>query len=397
MPTISQRGTTLPSSPIRKLVPLANAAKRSGVKVYHLNIGQPDLPTPQKGLDALKAVDRKTLEYSPSEGILSFREKLVGYYARFGVKVSPEEIIVTTGGSEAILFCFMACLDPGDEILMLEPVYANYISMAQTAGAVVKTVTARIENGFALPPIEDFEKAITPRTRAILLCNPSNPTGTVYTREELLQLKELVLRHNLFLFSDEVYREFVYGAEPVESALTLGIPDHVVVIDSVSKRYSECGIRVGMLVTHNKQVHDTVMKLCQARLSPPLLGQLVAEASIEGVEDYARECFEEYKARRDFFIEGLNKIPGVFSPVPEGAFYTVASLPVEDAEDFCRWLLTDFREGGETVMMAPAAGFYSTPGLGRNQVRMAYVLKREDLARALYLLQTALKIYNQGK
>ena len=397
MPFVSRRGTTLPSSPIRKLVPLANAAKLSGVKVYHLNIGQPDLPTPQKGLDALRAVDRKTLEYSPSEGLLSLREKLVGYYARFGVEVTTDQIIVTTGGSEAILFCFLTCLDPGDEILMLEPVYANYISMAQSAGAVVKTVTAHIENGFALPPVAAFEEAITPRTRAILLCNPSNPTGTVYTQAELLQLKELALRHNLFLFSDEVYREFVYGSEPVLSALSLGLPDHVVVIDSVSKRYSECGIRVGMLVTHNKEVHDAVMKLCQARLSPPLLGQLVAEASIEGVEEYAKACYDEYKARRDFFIEGLNKIPGVFSPMPEGAFYTVASLPVEDAEDFCRWLLTDFSLDGETVMMAPAAGFYSTPGAGRNQVRMAYVLRREDLARALFLLEEALKVYNKGK
>ena len=397
MPFVSRRGTTLPSSPIRKLVPLANAAKLSGVKVYHLNIGQPDLPTPQKGLDALRAVDRKTLEYSPSEGLLSLREKLVGYYARFGVEVTTDQIIVTTGGSEAILFCFLACLDPGDEILMLEPVYANYLSMAQSAGAVVKTVTAHIENGFALPPVAAFEEAITPRTRAILLCNPSNPTGTVYTQAELLQLKELALRHNLFLFSDEVYREFVYGSEPVLSALSLGLPDHVVVIDSVSKRYSECGIRVGMLVTHNKEVHDAVMKLCQARLSPPLLGQLVAEASIEGVEEYAKACYDEYKARRDFFIEGLNKIPGVFSPMPEGAFYTVASLPVEDAEDFCRWLLTDFSLDGETVMMAPAAGFYSTPGAGRNQVRMAYVLRREDLARALFLLEEALKVYNKGK
>ena len=397
MPFVSRRGTTLPSSPIRKLVPLADAAKRSGVKVYHLNIGQPDLPTPQKGLDALRAVDRKTLEYSPSDGLLSLREKLVGYYARFGVEVTTDQIIVTTGGSEAILFCFLACLDPGDEILMLEPVYANYISMAQSAGAVVKTVTAHIENGFALPPVAAFEEAITPRTRAILLCNPSNPTGTVYTKAELLQLKDMALKHNLFLFSDEVYREFVYGSEPAESALSLGLPDHVVVIDSVSKRYSECGIRVGMLVTHNKEVHDAVMKLCQARLSPPLLGQLVAEASIDGVEEYAKACYDEYKARRDFFIEGLNKIPGVFSPMPEGAFYTVASLPVEDAEDFCRWLLTDFRLDGETVMMAPAAGFYSTPGAGRNQVRMAYVLRREDLARALVLLEEALKVYNKGK
>ena len=395
MPDISARGTLMPSSPIRKLVPLADAAKREGVKVYHLNIGQPDLPTPQKGLDVLKRIDRTTLEYSPSEGILPLREKLAGYYARFGVEVSPSDIIVTCGGSEAILFSFLACLNPGDEIIMLEPVYANYISMAEIAGVQVKTVTSRIEDGFSLPPASAFEEAITERTRGILLCNPSNPTGALYTEEELLQIKEIVLKYNLFLFSDEVYREFVYNGVPFVSAMHLGIPEHVVMIDSVSKRYSECGIRVGMLVTLNKEVRAAVMKLCQARLSPPLLGQLVAEASIEGTEDYARACFEEYKSRRDFFIERLNRIPGVFSPKPEGAFYTVASLPVKDAEDFCRWLLTDFRDGGETVMMAPAAGFYATPGLGMNEVRLAYVLKKEDLARALELLEKALKVYNR--
>ena len=393
MPDLSLRGMQMPSSPIRKLAPLAYAAKKEGVKVYHLNIGQPDLPTPQKALDALRKIDRKTLEYSPSDGYPGLRNKLVGYYKKFGAEVTPEEMIVTTGGSEAILLGFMACLNPGDELIMVEPGYANYISFAQTAGVVVKTVTAHIEDGFALPPVEAFEKAITPRTKAILLCNPSNPTGYVFTPEELQQIKDIVVRHDLFLFSDEVYREFVYNGKPYQSALTLGIPEHVIMIDSVSKRYSECGIRIGMLVTHNKAVHDTVMKYCQARLSPPLLGQIVAEASIEGTEAYAKECFEEYKARRDFFIKGLNQIPGVYSPMPEGAFYTVASLPVEDAEAFCRWLLTDFRLNGETVMMAPAAGFYSTPGLGRNQVRMAYVLKEEDLAKALEILKAALALY----
>ena len=393
MPELSLRGMQMPSSPIRKLAPLANAAKKEGVKVYHLNIGQPDLPTPQKALDALKCIDRKTLEYSPSEGYPGLRNKLVPYYAKFGVNVTPDQIIVTTGGSEAILLGFMACLNPGDELIMVEPGYANYISFAKTAGVVVKTVTANIRDGFALPPVEAFEKAITPKTKAILLCNPSNPTGYVYTPEELQQIKDIVLRHNLFLFSDEVYREFVYNGKPYLSALALGIPEHVIMIDSVSKRYSECGIRIGMLVTQNQQVHDTVMKYCQARLSPPLLGQIVAEASIEGTEEYSRACFEEYKARRDFFIKGLNEIPGVFSPMPEGAFYTVASLPVEDAEAFCRWLLTDFRLNGETVMMAPAAGFYSTPGLGKNQVRMAYVLKEEDLAKALGILKAALEAY----
>lgn len=385
----------MPSSPIRKLAPLANAAKKQGVKVYHLNIGQPDLPTPPQALEALRHVDRKTLEYSPSDGYSSLREKLVGYYKKYNINVTPEEIIVTCGGSEAILLGLFTCLDPGDELIMVEPGYANYISFAKTAGVVVKTVTSHIENGFALPPVDDFEKAITPRTKAILLCNPSNPTGYVYTPEELQRIKEIVVKHDLFLFSDEVYREFVYNGKPYLSAMSLGIPEHVIMIDSVSKRYSECGVRIGMLVTHNKNVHDTVMKFCQARLSPPLLGQIVAEASIEDTEDYSRECFEEYKARRDFFIQGLNQIPGVYSPTPEGAFYTVVNLPVADAEDFCRWLLTDFRLNGETVMMAPAAGFYSTPGLGKNQVRMAYVLKIEDLEKALTILKIALETYNK--
>ena len=395
MPKISDLGARMPSSPIRKLAPLATAAKKQGVKVYHLNIGQPDLPTPPQALDALKHVDRKTLEYSPSEGYSGLREKLVGYYRRYNIDVTPDEIIVTCGGSEAILLGLLSCLDPGDEIIMVEPGYANYISFAKTAGVVVKTVTSHIEDGFALPPVDAFEKAITPKTKAILLCNPSNPTGYVYTPEELQRIKEILVKHDLFLFSDEVYREFVYNGKPYLSALSLGIPEHVVMIDSVSKRYSECGVRIGMLVTHNKSVHDTVLKFCQARLSPPLLGQIVAEASIEGTEDYARQCFDEYKARRDFFIQGLNAIPGVYSPTPEGAFYTVVNLPVADAEDFCRWLLTDFRLNGETVMMAPAAGFYSTPGLGRNQVRMAYVLRKEDLAQALKILAAALEAYNK--
>ena len=383
----------MPSSPIRKLAPLANEAKKQGVKVYHLNIGQPDLPTPQQGLDALGRIDRKTLEYSPSEGYPFLRDKLVKYYAKFGINVTPAEIIVTTGGSEALLFSFMACMDPGDEMIMVEPGYANYISFAKTAGVKVVTVTSKIEDGFALPSMEAFEKAITPRTKAILLCNPNNPTGYVYSPAELQRLKELVVKYNLFLIADEVYREFVYSGQPYQSAMTLGIPDNVILVDSVSKRYSECGIRIGMLVTHNKLVHDTVMKYCQARLSPPLLGQIVAEASIEGTEVYAKECFDEYKARRDFFIKGLNEIPGVYSPKPEGAFYTVVKLPVTDAEDFCRWCLTDFRLNGETVMMAPAAGFYSNPELGKNQVRMAYVLKIEDLAKALEVLKAALIKY----
>ena len=401
MPQLSERGRVLPASPIRKLVPFADAAKKRGVKVYHLNIGQPDLPTPQKALDALKHIDRTTLEYSPSQGIASLREKLVGYYGRFGIKVGTDEIIVTTGGSEALLFSFFACLNPGDEIIMTEPSYANYLSFAQTAGLVVKTVTSHIENGFALPPIAEFEKIITPKTKAILICNPNNPTGYLYSKEELETLREIVLRHDLFLLSDEVYREFVYTDAPYVSALTLeGLRENVIVIDSMSKRYSECGTRVGMVVTHNREVYSTIMKYCQARLSPPLLGQIVAEASIEGTEDYAKECYDEYIARRNFFIDGLNRIEGVFSPMPNGAFYTVVKLPVENAEDFCSWCLTDFayRETPdaqpETVMMAPAAGFYSDRELGRQQVRMAYVLNIHDLGRALKVLEAAIKAYN---
>ena len=403
MPGISERGNKIPASPIRKLTPFADATKSRGTKVYHLNIGQPDLPTPKKALDALKAIDRTTLEYSPSNGYKPLRDKLVRYYDKFGVKVSESEIIVTAGGSEALLLTFMTCLNPGDEIIMTEPGYANYISFAVTAGVTIKTVTSRIEDGFALPSVEDFEKAITPRTKAILICNPNNPTGYLYSEEELYRLRDIVRDHDLYLISDEVYREFRYTDEPYLSALCLeGIEENVIVVDSVSKRYSECGIRIGMIVSHNADVMKTVMKFCQARLSPPLLGQIVAEASIEGTEEYSKACFEEYLSRRDFFIEGLNKIPGVYSPMPRGAFYTVASLPVDDAEDFCKWCLSEFSykdaktpEGftGETAMMAPAAGFYSTPGLGRNQVRMAYVLKKEDLSRALTVLEKALEAY----
>ena len=405
MPGISQRGIQIPASPIRKLTPFADSAKAKGTKVYHLNIGQPDLPTPAKALEALRRIDRTTLEYSPSNGIKSLRDKLTGYYSKFGINVSESQIIITSGGSEALLLTFMTCLNPGDEIIMTEPGYANYISFAMTAGVTIKTVTSKIENGFALPSVEDFKEAISPRTKAILICNPNNPTGYLYSEEELFRLRDIVKEHDLFLISDEVYREFRYTDEPYLSALCLpGIEENVVVVDSVSKRYSECGIRIGMIVSHNASLLSAVMKFCQARLSPPLLGQIVAEASIEGTEEYSKECYEEYLGRRDFFIDGLNKIPGVYSPMPKGAFYTVASLPVEDAEDFCKWCLSEFSykdadtpEGfsGETVMMAPAAGFYSTPGLGKNQVRMAYVLKKEDLARALIVISKALEEYNR--
>ena len=395
MPEISVRGHEMPSSPIRKLSPLANEAKARGVKVYHLNIGQPDLPTPQVALDSLKNIDRTVLEYSPSPGFLSLREKLARYYGKFNISLSPDDIIVTSGGSEAVLFAFLACLNPGDEIIIPEPAYANYMAFAISAGAVIKTVTSTIETGFALPPVEEFEALITPRTKAILICNPNNPTGYLYTRAEMNRIRDMVKKYDLYLFSDEVYREFIYTGSPYISACHLeGIEDNVVLIDSVSKRYSECGIRIGALVTRNTQVRDAVMKLCQARLSPPLLGQIVAEASIEGTEEYASQMYEEYVERRKCLVDGLNRIPGVYSPIPMGAFYTVARLPVEDAEDFCAWCLRDFNYEGETVMMAPAGGFYSTPGLGKDEVRIAYVLNKEELQRALVVLDKALEMYN---
>lgn len=385
----------MPSSPIRKLTPLANDAKARGIKVYHLNIGQPDLPTPQKALEALKHVDRNVLEYSPSAGFLSLREKLADYYRKYRIDLTPDDIIVTSGGSEAVLFAFLACLNPGDEIIVPEPAYANYMAFAVSAGAVIKSVPSSIETGFALPPVEEFEKLITDRTKAILICNPNNPTGYLYTRSEMNQIRDIVKKHDLYLFSDEVYREFIYTGSPYISACHLeGIEQNVVLIDSVSKRYSECGIRIGALVTKNAELRKTVMKFCQARLSPPLIGQLVAEASIEDTDEYSAEVYEEYVARRKCLVDGLNRIPGVYSPIPMGAFYTVAKLPVDDADKFCAWCLSDFSYEGETVMMAPASGFYSTPGLGKDEVRIAYVLKKEDLQRAIFLLEKALEAYN---
>ncbi len=389
----------MPSSPIRKLAPYATAAEDRGVKIYHLNIGQPDIPTPKKAIDALRKITRTTLEYSPSQGYLSVRQAFSRYYSRYGIDVDPEEIIITAGGSFALLFSFMSCLDPGDEIIVPEPSYANYFSFAKSVGAVVRPVTSTIEDGFALPPVEEFEKLVTPRTKAILICNPNNPTGGLYSPEEMERLRDIVLKHDLFLLSDEVYREFIYDGAPYRSALSLkGVEDNVIVIDSVSKRYSECGIRIGMMVTRNPVLRAVMMKFCQARLSPPLLGQIVAENSVDGTEEYQKEVYEEYVSRRNFLVEGLNKIPGVFTNLPRGAFYTIARLPVDDTEDFCKWCLTDFRytgvfPGGETVMMAPASGFYATPGLGRNEVRIAYVLNKEDLARALDVLERALGQY----
>lgn len=394
MPTISQRGIAMPASPIRKLVPLANKAKAKGTVVYHLNIGQPDLATPEVALRAAHNLDRKVLEYSPSEGILSFREKLVGYYQKFNIDVCTDDIIITTGGSEAVFFSFMACLDPGDEIIVPEPAYANYMAFAISCGAVIKTIASTIDEGFALPSVEKFEALITPRTKAILICNPNNPTGYLYTRKEMNQIRDLVKKYDLFLFSDEVYREFCYTGAPYISAFHLeGIENNVILVDSVSKRYSECGIRIGALITKNKQVRENVMKWCQARLSPPLIGQLMAEASLDTPEEYMREVYDEYVERRKFLIDGINRIPGCYSPIPMGAFYTVASLPVDDADKFCAWCLEDFDYEGQTIFMAPASGFYTTPGLGKNEVRLAYVLKKQDLAKALLVLEKALEAY----
>lgn len=410
---ISQRGIEMPASPIRKLAPLAYLAEDQGVKIYRLNIGQPDLPTPQKALDVLKSIDRTTLEYSPSQGYRSLREALVSYYDRYQIKLHADEIIITSGGSEAVLFAFMSCLNPGDEIIVPEPAYANYMSFAISAGAVIRTVATTIDEGFCLPKVEKFEELINERTKAILICNPNNPTGYLYTQKEMRQIRDLVKKYNLYLFSDEVYREFIYTGSPYISAMHLeGIEQNVVLIDSVSKRYSECGIRIGALITKNKAVRETVMKFCQARLSPPLIGQIIAEASIEGTEAYSREVYEEYTERRKCLIDGVNRIPGCYTPIPMGAFYTVAKLPVDDAERFCAWCLEEFRYSddktatmhisssnpqtpiGETIMMAPAAGFYTNPELGKDQVRLAYVLCKDDLRRAIMILEKALEAYN---
>ncbi|MBO4369937.1 MAG: pyridoxal phosphate-dependent aminotransferase [Paludibacteraceae bacterium] len=394
MPQTSARGQIMPQSPIRKLVPLADKAKERGVKVYHLNIGQPDLQTPQVALDAVRKIDRKILEYSPSDGIKSLRVRLTDYYKRFNINVEPSDIIVTSGGSEAVNFAFMACLDPGDEIIVPEPAYANYTAFAISAGAVIKPIVSTIDEGFALPSVEKFEEQITPRTKGILICNPNNPTGYLYTKDEMNKIRDLVKKYDLYLFSDEVYREFCYTGAPYISAFHLkGIEENVVLFDSVSKRYSECGIRVGALVCKNKAVKESVMKFCQARLSPPLLGQIVAEASIDTPEEYMLDMYNEYVERRKFLIDGLNRIPGVYSPIPMDAFYTVARLPIDDCDRFCAWLLSDFQYEGQTVMLAPASGFYTMNTMGRNEVRLSYTLKKEDLAKALFVLGKALEVY----
>lgn len=386
----------MPESPIRKLAPLADKAKARGVKVYHLNIGQPDIKTPAIALEAVRKIDRDILEYSPSDGFKSLRLRLAEYYRTFNIDVAFDDIIVTTGGSEAVSFAFMSCLDPGDEIIVPEPAYANYTAFAIGAGAVVKPVVSSIDDGFALPPIEKFEELITEKTKGILICNPNNPTGYLYTRKEMNLIRDLVRKYDLYLFSDEVYREFCYTGAPYISAFHLdGIEDNVILIDSVSKRYSECGIRIGALVTKNKEVRKTVMKFCQARLSPPLLGQIAAEASMDAPKEYMAEVYDEYVERRKFLIDGLNRIPGVYSPIPMGAFYTTARLPIDDSDRFCAWLLSDFEYEGCTVMMAPGSGFYTDPNYGKDEVRIAYVLNKEDLKHALVVLGKALEVYNK--
>jgi len=393
MLTISQRGQQMPASPIRKLVPFAEGAKKKGVKVYHLNIGQPDIETPKMALDAVRNFDFKVLEYSHSAGNESYRRKLATYYKRNGIYVDYQQIIVTTGGSEAILFGFMSCLDAGDEVIIPEPFYANYNGFAVAANVVVKPLTSYIENGFALPPVSEFEKLITPKTRAIVICNPNNPTGWLYNREEMERLKEVVIRHNLYLFSDEAYRDFCYSGEHLSAMNLKGAEENVVMMDTISKRYSACGGRIGALVTRNQAVLDTVMKFAQARLSPPSFAQILGEAATDLPDDYFNATKAEYLKRRDVLVSRLNRIPGVFCPNPGGAFYAMAKLPVDDTDIFCQWLLESFAYKNQTVMLAPAAGFYGTKGLGKQEVRLAYVLNSEDLEKAMDVLENALQEY----
>ncbi len=394
MPKISTKGYLMPASPIRKLVPYSEVAKSKGRKVYHLNIGQPDIETPVGAMDALKNTNIKVVEYSHSAGMISYRKKLVEYYKKCDIDINENQIIVTNGGSEGILFAFMTCLDPGDEAIIPEPFYANYNGFAITAGIIVKPVKSNIENGFALPPIAEFEKLITPRTKAIMICNPNNPTGYLYSKAELEELCSLVFKYDLYLFSDEVYREFCYDGEEHFSVMNLrGIDNNVILLDSVSKRYSACGARVGTLITRNKEIYDTVMKFAQARLSPPTFGQVLSEAAIDTPQSYFDNVMSEYIARRNIVVEAINKIPGCFCPKPKGAFYAVARLPIDDSDKFCQWLLEDFEYNMQTVMLAPATGFYSTLGLGKDEVRISYVLKVDDLKMAMKCLEEALKVY----
>lgn len=384
----------MPASPIRKLVPFSEAAKKAGKHVYHLNIGQPDIASPKVALDAVRNMDISVLEYSHSAGFESYRIGLANYYEKNGIHLTKDEIIITTGGSEALIFGFMTCFDPGDEVIIPEPFYANYNGFATTAGISVVPVTSYIENGFALPAIADFEKLITPKTKGIVICNPGNPTGYLYSKAELEQLRDLVKEHDLYLFADEVYREFCYdGAQPYSVMNLEGIDQNVMLIDSVSKRYSMCGARIGALISKNKEVMAAAMKFAQARLSPPTLAQIASEAALQTPNEYFTEVVDEYVERRNITVDGLNAIPGVFCPKPKGAFYCIASFPVDSAERFCQWLLEDFEYQGETVMMAPASGFYATPGLGQNEARIAYVLEKESLKKAVKCLEEALKVY----
>ena len=396
MPQLSERGKIMPASPIRKLVPYAEDAKKRGIKVYHLNIGQPDIKTPEVAFEALKNFNVKTAEYSHSAGNESYRKGLAEYYKSVDIDLSYEDIMVTTGGSEAIIFAFMATMNPGDEVIIPEPFYTNYNGFAVEAGVKIVPVTSYIEDGFALPPISDFEKLITSKTKAVLVCNPNNPTGYLYSKEELMQVRELVLKHDLYLFADEVYREFCYDGNEHYSVMQMkGLEKNAVLFDSVSKRYSECGVRIGALISRNKDLMASALKYGQARLSPPLFGQIAAEASLKVGSEYFDEVYNEYIERRNYVINALNKIDGVVAPMPKGSFYAVISLPIEDAEDFCVWLLKDFDYNGETVMLAPAQGFYSTPDAGKTQVRLAYVLKVEDLKHSVKILEEALKVYKK--
>ncbi len=394
MPNLSHKAVQMPASPIRRLVPYAEAAKKKGTKVYHLNIGQPDIETPEVALDAIRHFDERVIEYSHSAGNESYRKGLADYYCKAGIPITYEDVMITTGGSEALTIGFMASCNPGDEIIIPEPFYANYNGFATQSGLTVVPVTAKIENGFALPPIEDFEKKITDKTKAIVICNPGNPTGYLYAKEELEQLRDLVQKHNLFLFADEVYREFCYdGANPFSVLNLSGIEDNVILIDSVSKRYSMCGVRIGALISRNREFMAAALKFGQARLSPPSLGQVAAEAALKTPQLYFDNVVNEYIERRNIMVDGLNAIEGVFCPKPQGAFYCVARFPVQDADDFCQWLLESFDFEGQTVMMAPCSGFYATPGLGKDEARIAYVLEKEALKNALICLEEALKVY----
>ncbi|MBL6645178.1 MAG: pyridoxal phosphate-dependent aminotransferase [Flavobacteriales bacterium] len=394
MPRISTKGQAMPDSPIRKLAPYAVAAKAAGRQVLHLNIGQPDIETPAVALEAVRNMERTVIEYSPSDGFATYRDGLADYYASVGVKVSPDQILVTTGGSEALIFAFQACFEPGDEVIIPEPFYANYLGFAMSAGVKVVPVTSRIEDGFALPPVAEIAAKVTDRTKAILICNPGNPTGYVYTDAELDAIRSLVLEHDLYLFADEVYREFCYGDIPPRSVLSLdGLDDHVVLMDSVSKRYSMCGARVGALVTRNAALRQACMRFAMARLSPPTLGQIAGEAALKTPRSYFDQVKAAYVGRRDALVEGLRAIPGVTVPTPGGAFYAVAKLPIDSSDAFCQWILSDFDVDGETVMMAPASGFYATPGAGTDEVRIAYVLEESAIRRAVAVIAAALKVY----